>query len=241
MDSCESGRDHVAGEKQAGQAPPRRAGGPSRHSRAGSRRVRHRVRRLPRDDYQRPASHRHERLARAPVHEPGRDTLPHRLLLGSHRLRRARPRRATSTLGSRATRGASPCVANAGSTWAGTFARPASPASSASSWTDCHGNPERVPKPSRALAPVGVGARFIAPVPRGAREPVRQLLRGLRRVASARELRCDCGKLLARVVHSVLELKCSRCKRAVLVMDGWRFEAAGAGSCTCAAKPSPVM
>ena len=59
--------------------------------------------------------------------------------------------------------------------------------------------------------------------------------------ADARELRCDCGKLLARVVHSVLELKCPRCKRAVLLMDGRRFEAVGVGSCSCTAKPSPVM
>lgn len=68
-----------------------------------------------------------------------------------------------------------------------------------------------------------------APAPTGA-EP-----------AGARELRCDCGKLLARVVHSVIELKCSRCKRSVLVLDGRRFEAAGAGSCSCTTKPSPFM
>jgi phage FluMu protein Com len=49
------------------------------------------------------------------------------------------------------------------------------------------------------------------------------------------DLRCDCGKLLARVVHAVIELKCSRCKRVVLVVGGRRFEEQGRqGSCTCA-------
>ena len=53
------------------------------------------------------------------------------------------------------------------------------------------------------------------------------------------ELRCSCGKLLARVLHSVLELKCARCKRVMLVVGGRRFTAADAGSCTCSAEPSP--
>jgi phage FluMu protein Com len=46
------------------------------------------------------------------------------------------------------------------------------------------------------------------------------------------DLRCDCGKLLARVVRAVIELKCSRCKRVVLVAGGRRFEEQG-GGCTC--------
>ncbi len=54
------------------------------------------------------------------------------------------------------------------------------------------------------------------------------------------DLRCDCGKLLARVLHSVLELKCSRCKRVTLVVDGRRFEPAGAPGCTCDSKTSSV-
>jgi hypothetical protein len=48
------------------------------------------------------------------------------------------------------------------------------------------------------------------------------------------ELRCDCGKLLARVLHGVLELKCPRCKHVVLVVGGQRFEPAGAPACACA-------
>lgn len=46
-------------------------------------------------------------------------------------------------------------------------------------------------------------------------------------------LRCECGKLLARVLKSVVELKCSRCKRVVLLVNGRRFEEAGAPSCHC--------
>ena len=34
---------------------------------------------------------------------------------------------------------------------------------------------------------------------------------------SDRELRCDCGSLMARVVDAGVELKCRRCKRVVLV------------------------
>jgi phage FluMu protein Com len=60
------------------------------------------------------------------------------------------------------------------------------------------------------------------------------------REAATRDLRCDCGKLLARVVRSVLELKCSRCKRVVLVVEGRRFEARGAPSCSCDAEPSSL-
>jgi hypothetical protein len=52
------------------------------------------------------------------------------------------------------------------------------------------------------------------------------------------DLRCDCGKLLARVLHTVLELKCPRCKRVVLVVDGHRYQPAGAKpACTCADGP----
>ncbi len=56
--------------------------------------------------------------------------------------------------------------------------------------------------------------------------------------ASAGDLRCDCGKLLARVLRSVLELKCPRCKRVVLVMGGRRYEEVGAGTCTCSTSTS---
>lgn len=40
-----------------------------------------------------------------------------------------------------------------------------------------------------------------------------------RRVAppAERDLRCDCGSLMARVTRAGLELKCRRCKRVVLV------------------------
>lgn len=47
------------------------------------------------------------------------------------------------------------------------------------------------------------------------------------------DLRCDCGKLLARMLRTVLELKCPRCKRVVLVVGGRRFEQTGVGPCTC--------
>ncbi len=57
---------------------------------------------------------------------------------------------------------------------------------------------------------------------------------------AADDLRCDCGKLLARVLHSVLELKCSRCKRVTLVVNGRRFEPAGAPACTCNPKTSSL-
>jgi glycerate-2-kinase len=46
------------------------------------------------------------------------------------------------------------------------------------------------------------------------------------------DLRCDCGKLLARVVRAVLELKCPRCKRVVLIAGGQRFEPRGAPPCS---------
>ena len=55
----------------------------------------------------------------------------------------------------------------------------------------------------------------------------------------AGDLRCDCGKLLARVLHTVLELKCPRCKRVVLIAGGQRFEPAGAMGCSCHDQPTP--
>jgi phage FluMu protein Com len=48
------------------------------------------------------------------------------------------------------------------------------------------------------------------------------------------DLRCGCGKLLARVLHSVLELKCPRCKSVALVVGGQRFAPADAPTCACA-------
>lgn len=48
------------------------------------------------------------------------------------------------------------------------------------------------------------------------------------------DLRCGCGKLLARVLHGVLELKCPRCKTVALVVGGQRFAPAGAPTCACA-------
>ncbi len=47
------------------------------------------------------------------------------------------------------------------------------------------------------------------------------------------DLRCGCGKLLARVLHGVLELKCPRCKSVALVIGGQRFEPVGAPTCAC--------
>lgn len=46
-------------------------------------------------------------------------------------------------------------------------------------------------------------------------------------------LRCDCGRLLARVLDTAIELKCSRCKRVVILVGGRRFEEAGGTKCTC--------
>lgn len=47
------------------------------------------------------------------------------------------------------------------------------------------------------------------------------------------DLRCKCGKLLARVLRQVVELKCSRCKRVVLVVNGRRYAESGRGACIC--------
>ena len=55
--------------------------------------------------------------------------------------------------------------------------------------------------------------------------------------ASEGDLRCDCGKLLARVLRAVLELKCPRCKRVVLVVGGQRFEPSDAPACSCCCGP----
>lgn len=58
---------------------------------------------------------------------------------------------------------------------------------------------------------------------------------------TAGDLRCDCGKLLARVLRAVLELKCPRCKSVVLVMGDRRFEEADTPPCTCATQePSAI-
>jgi phage FluMu protein Com len=50
--------------------------------------------------------------------------------------------------------------------------------------------------------------------------------------ALLRELRCDCGSLLARLVAGELELKCRRCKRVLTlrVPEGGELEAA---PCAC--------
>jgi hypothetical protein len=58
------------------------------------------------------------------------------------------------------------------------------------------------------------------------------------RPGRAEDLRCDCGKLLARVLPAVLELKCPRCKRVALIANGQRFDPAGSTPCACA-NPSP--
>jgi hypothetical protein len=45
------------------------------------------------------------------------------------------------------------------------------------------------------------------------------------------DLRCECGKLLARVVRQVVELKCSRCKRVVLIANGRTYADPGHPPC----------
>lgn len=40
---------------------------------------------------------------------------------------------------------------------------------------------------------------------------------GKRRSDARRELRCQCGSLMARVTAAGIELKCRRCKRVVVV------------------------
>ena len=51
--------------------------------------------------------------------------------------------------------------------------------------------------------------------------------------AGVEALRCACGRLLARVLRSAVELKCARCKRVVILVGGKRFEEAGAARCEC--------
>lgn len=46
-------------------------------------------------------------------------------------------------------------------------------------------------------------------------------------------LRCDCGRLLARVLNGAIELKCARCKRVVIIVGGRRFEERGTQACAC--------
>jgi phage FluMu protein Com len=59
--------------------------------------------------------------------------------------------------------------------------------------------------------------------------------------SSSGDLRCECGKLIARVLRTVLELKCPRCKRVVLVVGDRRFEEAGATPCTCSTPASSTQ
>lgn len=40
---------------------------------------------------------------------------------------------------------------------------------------------------------------------------------------SYNEIRCRCGRLLARAVREVVEFKCPRCKRIVLLAEGKLF------------------
>ena len=51
--------------------------------------------------------------------------------------------------------------------------------------------------------------------------------------AAVETLRCVCGRLLARVLQSAVELKCARCKRVVILVGGKRFEEVGAARCEC--------
>ena len=43
------------------------------------------------------------------------------------------------------------------------------------------------------------------------------------------DVRCACGKLVARVLGDVLELKCTRCKRVIVRLDGKWFVREGTG------------
>lgn len=51
------------------------------------------------------------------------------------------------------------------------------------------------------------------------------------------DLRCRCGRLMARVNRNAVELKCPRCKRVVVVVDGRPFFPNGPGcpdgDCRC--------
>ncbi len=50
--------------------------------------------------------------------------------------------------------------------------------------------------------------------------------------ALLRELRCDCGSLLARLISGEIELKCRRCKRVLTLRVPASGELEGA-SCAC--------
>lgn len=54
-------------------------------------------------------------------------------------------------------------------------------------------------------------------MPKSAWQPVASPCRGHRGAPVTRDVRCDCGSLLARWTPAGLELKCRRCKRHVVV------------------------
>ena len=62
------------------------------------------------------------------------------------------------------------------------------------------------------------------------------------RGATTRELRCRCGRLMARAVRNVVELKCPRCKRIVLLVDGKLYfpegHACNDRACPCTFRPT---
>lgn len=45
------------------------------------------------------------------------------------------------------------------------------------------------------------------------------------------DLRCRCGRLMARVIRHAIEMKCPRCKRVVMVVDGRLFFPDETGGC----------
>jgi hypothetical protein len=51
--------------------------------------------------------------------------------------------------------------------------------------------------------------------------------------AAVKTLRCECGRLLARVLKAAVELKCSRCKRVVILVEGRRYQQPGVTGCDC--------
>lgn len=55
--------------------------------------------------------------------------------------------------------------------------------------------------------------------------------------SQAADLRCRCGRLMARVIRHAVEMKCPRCKRVVMVVDGRPFfpDSPGCrdGDCPC--------
>jgi hypothetical protein len=50
---------------------------------------------------------------------------------------------------------------------------------------------------------------------------------------AVKTLRCECGRLLARVLKAAVELKCSRCKRVVILVEGRRYQQPGVAGCDC--------